>query len=584
MKYSADGEVVRNKYNQPLSENIEEVLLREIATYENISLDDPKRTEKLRRYYALQIKALQIAGFLQDENTLNRSAVNINRAIPYFDPTNINEVFSSYIRTKKQEMHEENKRLSELKSFIDIRTLPGDTYRQIFSSVVRYASTLGEASEAYPYIQNISRLPDYKKRIFVERFLSASSREKDFDARKFLASPKPYKSFILSLESLESLLIEIAEMSYTPSFPWLSETDKSVIELVTADESYRQMLANILATESYGKTREIFTRENAKRIANKIWFGSSLGDYQLRISILFADLENDKVLESSLTNLIKTFKDPEVQSFLQSFEGDAKKETDDDLKHVQVAEKIIRESKNSTIPKKAIIDELSAVMRFDDWDGSNVVSKLISASLLIDKLALHSEKLDYMLVSAGYDLSAIFDNPTVMQQYERAIIRTNNLPENHMLLALAENFILRISEKVTETTMPTKSVFDDSYLSKGKYLGQIQNNKKVFLSHLKEYRTLLEKEEEYAQSRVFLKKLDELINNMEIHPTSTNENIYTFLRDKELRAFLEGVDINPLPIPLADEWNKGAFRHSVFHYVNKIDVLRKRKLAEKSEK
>lgn len=115
---------MRNRNYQALSENIEEVLLREIVGYENLNPDDPKFGEKLRRYYAIQIKALQIAGFLQDENTLNRSAVNINRAIPYYDPSNVNEIFSSYIRMKKQEMQAENKRLAEIKNFIDIRTLP----------------------------------------------------------------------------------------------------------------------------------------------------------------------------------------------------------------------------------------------------------------------------------------------------------------------------------------------------------------------------------------------------------------------------------------------------------------------------
>lgn len=259
---------MRNEHNQALSENIEEVLRREIVVYENLNLDDPKFQEKLRRFYALQIKALQIAGFLQDENTLNRSAVNINRAIPYFDTSSINQVHASFIQKKKQDMHKENLRLAEIKNFIDIRTLPGDTYRQIFTSIVRYSTALGAASGS-SHIQELSRLQDYKKRIFVERFLSIASRDSRFDARKFLENPKPYKSFILSLDSLESLLGEIAEISYTPTFSWLSETDQKVIELVTEDESYRKMLANILAVESYGETGGMFTRRNMKKIAKK---------------------------------------------------------------------------------------------------------------------------------------------------------------------------------------------------------------------------------------------------------------------------------------------------------------------------
>lgn len=171
MIYGPDGEIMRNKNNQALSENIEEVLMREIVAYENLSPKDPRFTEKLRKYYGLQIKALQIAGFLQDENTLNKGGVNINRAIPYYDPTNINEVYASFFRTKKQDIHSLNTRLAEMKNFINIQTFPEDTYRQIFSSIIRYIGALGETKSGYPYMSQLIRLQDYKKRIFVERFL-----------------------------------------------------------------------------------------------------------------------------------------------------------------------------------------------------------------------------------------------------------------------------------------------------------------------------------------------------------------------------------------------------------------------------
>lgn len=150
------------------------------------------------------------------------------------------------------------------------------------------------------------------------------------------------------------------------------------------------------------------------------------------------------MLEVSLENLFRTFSDPEVQSFLKTFKTQS--QIQEDLAHIEALKKIVTASKGTSLPKKAISDELSSVIRFDNGDGSNVVGKMVSASLLIDKLALHSEKLDYMLTSAGYDLATVFDDPKSMRQYERTIIRINNLPENQMLLALAENFVLRVSE------------------------------------------------------------------------------------------------------------------------------------------
>lgn len=67
--------------------------------------------------------------------------------------------------------------------------------------------------------------------------------------------------------------------------------------------------------------------------------------------------------------------------------------------------------------------------------------------------------------------------------------------------------------------------------------------------------------------------------NMEEHPNNTNENIYIFLRDKELRSMLISEEIDISLLPQEGEWNKDPFRNSIFHYVNKMDELRKRKIS-----
>ena len=65
-----------------------------------------------------------------------------------------------------------------------------------------------------------------------------------------------------------------------------------------------------------------------------------------------------------------------------------------------------------------------------------------------------------MLIKAGYEIMPIFDDPLLMRQYERTIMRTNNLPENNMLLALAENLIIRIIESISDQKLQTKTVFN----------------------------------------------------------------------------------------------------------------------------
>lgn len=102
----------------------------------------------------------------------------------------------------------------------------------------------------------------------------------------------------------------------------------------------------------------------------------------------------------------------------------------------------------------------------------------------------------------------------------------------------------------------------------------------MFLEHLRDYRHTIEPGKTDPKVRVFLLKLDALIARMKEHPNNTNENIYIFLRDKELRTFLEEEDIDTFLLPQEAEWNKDPFRSSVFHYVNKMEELRKRNVSQ----
>jgi hypothetical protein len=112
--------------------------------------------------------------------------------------------------------------------------------------------------------------------------------------------------------------------------------------------------------------------------------------------------------------------------------------------------------------------------------------------------------------------------------------------------------------------------------TKGTLQGQIQYNRDIFLEHIQDYYSLLEGGKTNPKIAFFLSKLDAFMTNMEDHPNSTNENIYLFLRDKELRDFLSKEHINASLLPREDEWNKDPFRSSVFNYVNKMEILRKK--------
>lgn len=145
-----------------------------------------------------------------------------------------------------------------------------------------------------------------------------------------------------------------------------------------------------------------------------------------------------------------------------------------------------------------------------------------------------------------------------------------------MLLALAENFVLRLTESVLDIYVPTKTVFNESMFSKGKYLGQIRYDRNIFMSHLKDYRDLIFSREPTFE-RIFIgKRINALIESLEKSPNNTNEVIYNFFRNSEIQAFMKKESIDNSPLPLEEEWNKDPFRSSVFNYVNKLKTLREK--------
>ena len=92
----------------------------------------------IQKYYGLQIKALQMMGFLESEDRLNPGAAVINRAIPYYDTANISKTYTQYINAVKTKRVAENKEVAPYIEYLDIQTLPGDDYGKIFARIVKY--------------------------------------------------------------------------------------------------------------------------------------------------------------------------------------------------------------------------------------------------------------------------------------------------------------------------------------------------------------------------------------------------------------------------------------------------------------
>lgn len=152
LRYKRDenGQVVRDGKGRPLSENLAEVIARNVPIFEReafAALDpkDPDYQKKydalVARFYSAQVRALQLAGYIQDETTLNPGATNLNRPIPYFDTEGVSTAFNSHIRTVKAERRKEHSESQAFREFVRVDVFPGDTYASLFSRLADYAAS-----------------------------------------------------------------------------------------------------------------------------------------------------------------------------------------------------------------------------------------------------------------------------------------------------------------------------------------------------------------------------------------------------------------------------------------------------------
>lgn len=85
------------------------------------------------------------------------------------------------------------------------------------------------------------------------------------------------------------------------------------------------------------------------------------------------------------------------------------------------------------------------MLRMDDGSGSNVVGKVLGATLLERRLDILSTKLEGVLHKAGVSMNAILASPEGRTKFNETILLTNNLGEKDVFLfGITENYMLRI--------------------------------------------------------------------------------------------------------------------------------------------
>lgn len=87
-------------------------------------------------------------------------------------------------------------------------------------------------------------------------------------------------------------------------------------------------------------------------------------------------------------------------------------------------------------------------MRLDDGTSSNIVGKIVGASLINDKINGHFQKLDGVLEAVNDPVWKFANDPEKMARHEDAVFVINNMGEKQAMLGFAENYLYRILEKI----------------------------------------------------------------------------------------------------------------------------------------
>lgn len=472
-------------YDLRRDDTLEKVLKQRIPLFEKEAFQglEPgsnEYEEKINYYYGLQIKGLQLSGYIENEQILNPLATNINRTIPYFESGSINKVFWEYIEGIKQARLQRNIERADKRDFIDVQLFPGDTSIALFSRIKWYINPY-LAQWEYKNLEKIETLNPVLRFFFLQRVLelaiasTESLSHSDILANNFKFGWK----FIFKVEDIDKILSEVTQMSFSQEYDGkIREIDQKVIDMVGTTKQTANLMKTALLTESYRQEGSSWTRLLAKTgletypIFQHLKPLNSYWDFQIRIWWLESGFSQEWPKESHLQKAFDILKRPDIVALLNEASGKsriAKKVIASDLETIQECENILKSPERDY---KKLVELLQNIFRIDVWSltsfdsakdiaktialwmvgidyryaETNVVGKIVGAALLEDKLSNHLQKSVWYLSAANQDLWSVFSHPESMESLEKTVLLANNLWEEKVIFWLAENFLLRVIE------------------------------------------------------------------------------------------------------------------------------------------
>ncbi len=499
-------------------DTVESAIKAKILVYEKDSFDKLDKNDQayekkykalLNYFYALQINALKISGYMQSENDLNDWAFNINAPIPYYSSENINKVFKSYISEKKKQKSLPQTEISVMKSFVQVTTLPGDSYRSVLNRIRDEILLHAELnSDFLPHLHLFSSFNELQQRKFLALYIKHSYKTQLINPKDFLNGKiSEWVDMIINLEKIDKIIEEISVDTHSPDLQ-LTPVDEFVIDLVSPLAQNNNILENVINMESYTPVWSNWFKRLYKQMHEnnnflkftinfdyylpsiddnndinledkefKFYFWiKSYWDFQLRPYNLYDWLDEEWPNREQLLRAFSYFETEEFKDYIANIDNPLiwkvenedlkplldyvynpyKARIENDLDIVRKIKFLIISYDEQTEEVKkiylsTIVSDLKKILLMDDWTWKNIVWKIIGASLTNDNINLHIQKLNWILQASWERIEDIYDNELKMQSYEKVITLINNLWEAKFVYWLAENYLMRIIESVEKS-------------------------------------------------------------------------------------------------------------------------------------
>lgn len=345
---------------------------------------------------------------------------------------------------------------------------------------------------------------------------------------------------------------------------------------------------------------------------------SSLWDLQMR----FLDLKNfwnesqskldaqnwHWLNKDNILQAIALLKDPKYSEFMKK----AKKE---DLDNIEKIKSTLSKPQNqiNSNDRNEVYELLSKIIRLDYdlddfiWDlnwsrnidsieWENIVWKILSIHLMNKKLDWHWANITNRLITIWEDISKINDNEDSKKILNDIVLMINNKWEWSVLMALVENYIIRIFEAIFEWWLTTQSVYLS--INRQDMLSSISNlmrsnistkdffaslrwfitskswkisfDKSVFIQHIWNFIQQKNQTNLTAQQSNCIKIIQNFVEQLK-NSNNLSKTIFDFLNSENMLFFkwiLSSKWKSISILPTNEEMKKPWFQNSYFNYVN----------------